>query len=428
MPSPAPFSRYEFLIAWRYLRARRAEGGVSVMTWISLIGIALGVAALIVTLAVRTGFREEFVDTILGANAHVAVSMSPTSFTNELTGEVYMTPGRVTDYDAMAARLAAVPGVTRSAPVVRGQVMATAEGRANVAEVFGTAAADFAKIPRIADPATAIGDIADFDRGIAIGSGIARELGVVVGDRIRLIAPEGAQTAFGTTPRVNAYEVTYIFSAGRYDIDRTRIYMPLAEAQSYFNREGTADEIEVYVDDPENINDWTLPLIQAAGEGAQVWTWKDSSGSFLRALDIEDDVMFIILSVLVLIATMNITSGLIMLVKNKGRDIGILRTMGLTEGAILRVFFLCGALTGIIGTIIGVALGIVVSLNVDHIMALMNGSWDPSVRGIYELPAKLRLIDIGKAVGLSLFLSFLVTIIPASRAARMNPVEALRYE
>ena len=428
MPSPRPFSRYEFLIAWRYLRARRAEGGVSTMTWISLIGIALGVAALIVTLAVRTGFREEFVDTILGANAHVAVSMSPTSFTNELTGEVYMTPGRVTDYDAMAARLAAVPGVTRSAPVVRGQVMATAEGRANVAEVFGTAAADFAKIPRIADPATAIGDIADFDRGIAIGSGIARELGVVVGDRIRLLAPEGAQTAFGTTPRVNAYEVTYIFSAGRYDIDRTRIYMPLAEAQSYFNREGTADEIEVYVDDPENINDWTLPLIQAAGEGAQVWTWKDSSGSFLRALDIEDDVMFIILSVLVLIATMNITSGLIMLVKNKGRDIGILRTMGLTEGAILRVFFLCGAFTGIIGTIIGVALGIVVSLNVDHIMALMNGSWDPSVRGIYELPAKLRLIDIGKAVGLSLFLSFLVTIIPASRAARMNPVEALRYE
>ncbi len=428
MPSPRPFSRYEFLIAWRYLRARRAEGGVSTMTWISLIGIALGVAALIVTLAVRTGFREEFVDTILGANAHASVFMSPTSFTNELTDEVYMTPGRIPDYTEMAARLAAVPGVIRTAPVVKGQVMATASDRANVAEVFGTTAEDFAKIPRIADPETAIGDIARFDQGIAIGSGIARELGVGVGDRIRLIAPEGAQTAFGTTPRVNAYEVTYIFSAGRYDIDRTRIYMPLAEAQSYFNREGVADEVEVYVDDPERIADWTLPLIDAAGKGAQIWTWKDSSGSFLRALDIEDDVMFIILSVLVLIATMNITSGLIMLVKNKGRDIGILRTMGLTQGAILRVFFLCGAFTGIIGTIIGVGLGILVSLNVDHIMALMNGSWDPSVRGIYELPAKLRLIDIGKAVGLSLFLSFLVTIIPASRAARMNPVEALRYE
>ena len=138
-----------------------------------------------------------------------------------------------------------------------------------------------------------------------------------------------------------------MFSAGRYDIDRTRIYMPMAEAQNYFNREGTADEIEIYVSDPEKVDDWTLPLLQAAGEGAQVWNWRDASGSFLAALDMEDDVMFVILSVLVLIASMNITSGLIMLVKNKGRDIGILRTMGLTEGAVLRVFFLCGAFTGI---------------------------------------------------------------------------------
>ena len=428
MTSPRPFSRYEFLIAWRYLRARRAEGGVSVMTWISLIGIALGVAALIVTLAVRTGFRAEFVDTILGANAHSSVYMLPTSFTNELTGEVYTQAGRIADYDAVAAALAAVPGVTRTAPVVKGQVMATADGRANVAEVFGISLENLRRIPRIADPATATGDIGDFGRGIAIGSGIARELGVGIGDRIRLIAPEGAQTAFGTSPRVNAYEIAYIFTAGRYDIDRTRVYMPLAEAQSYFNREDAADEIEVYVDDPERISDWTLPLLQAAGGDAQVWTWQDSSGSFLRALDIEDDVMFIILSVLVLIATMNITSGLIMLVKNKGRDIGILRTIGLTEGAVLRVFFLCGAFTGVIGTIAGVVLGVVVSLNVDHIMALMNGSWDPAVRGIYELPAKLRGVDIGKAVALSLGLSFLVTIFPAARAARMNPVEALRYE
>ncbi|SDD20446.1 lipoprotein-releasing system permease protein [Paracoccus isoporae] len=429
MPSPRPFSGYEFLIAWRYLRARRAEGGVSVMTWISLIGIALGVAALIVTLAVRTGFRAEFVDTILGANAHTTVYMSPTSFENELTGEIYTQPGRISDYDDMATRLAAIDGVIRTAPVVKGQVMATADGRANVAEVFGISAENLARIPRIADPETAYGNLSDFENGIAIGSGIARELGVGIGDRIRLIAPEGAQTAFGTTPRVNAYEITYIFTAGRYDIDRTRVYMPLAEAQSYFNREDVADEIEIYVDDPEHVANWTLPLIEAAGEGAQVWTWQDSSGSFLRALDIEDDVMFIILSVLVLIATMNITSGLIMLVKNKGRDIGILRTMGLTEGAVLRVFFLCGAFTGVIGTVIGVVLGVIVALNVDHIMALLgSGAWDASVRGIYELPSKLRAVDIGKAVALSLTLSFLVTIIPAARAARMNPVEALRYE
>lgn len=433
MSSPAPFSRYEFLIAWRYLRARRAEGGVSVMTWISIIGIALGVMALIATLAVRAGFRTEFVDTILGANAHSTVYMAPQEIRNEYTTDVYVVPGRIQDYDAMADKLAQVPGVTRTAAIIRGQVMASANDNSNVAEVFGVSLDDLKAMPRIVDPETSVGDLAQFDQGIAIGSGIARELAVGLGDKVRLIAPEGAKTAFGTSPRVKAYTVTYIFSAGRYDIDRTRVYMPIAEAQSYFNREGVADEVEVFVQDPEQVADWTLPLMEAAGQGAQVWTWQDASGSFLSALDMEDDVMFVILSVLVLIASMNITSGLIMLVKNKGRDIGILRTMGLTEGAVMRVFFLCGAFTGIIGTIIGVILGVLLALNVDSIMALLNtitsgGAWQPEVRGIYRLPAELRAWDIFRAVGLSLLLSFIVTIFPARRAARMNPVEALRYE
>lgn len=427
------FSRYEFMIAWRYLRARRAEGGVSVMTWISLIGIALGVMALIATLAVRAGFRAEFVDTILGANAHSTVYMAPRQITNEYTDDVYVVPGRIADYEEMAARLAELPGVTRTAAVIKGQVMASANDSSNVAEVFGIRRADLEAMPRIVDPETSYGDLDRFGEGIAIGSGIARELGVGLGDRIRLIAPEGARTAFGTTPRVSAYEVTYVFSAGRYDIDRTRIYMPLEEAQSYFNREGVADEIEVFVERPEQVDEWTLPLMQAAGEGAQVWNWRDASGSFLSALDMEDDVMFVILSVLVLIASMNITSGLIMLVKNKGRDIGILRTMGLTEGSVLRVFFLCGAFTGIIGTLAGVLLGVLLALNVENIMAALNaltggGAWQPEVRGIYRLPAELRAWDIARAVGLSLTLSFIVTIFPARRAARMNPVEALRYE
>jgi lipoprotein-releasing system permease protein len=292
---------------------------------------------------------------------------------------------------------------------------------------------DVRAIPRVGEGADAYGDLSRYDEGIAIGSGVARELGVTVGDRIRLISPNGVKTAFGTSPRVSAFEVVYVFTAGRYDIDRTRVYMPLAAAQDYFNREGLADEIEVMVTKPEAVDDIALDLMTAAGQYANVWTWRDSSGSFLRALDIEDNVMFIILSILVLIAAMNIVSGLIMLVKNKGRDIGILRTMGLTEGSILRVFFICGAFTGIIGTFAGVALGCLFAIYIDPIFSFVNyvaggGVWDPSIRGIYALPAKLQWHDVLSAVSLSLGLSFVVTIFPARRAARMNPVEALRYE
>lgn len=425
---PAPFAPFEWMIAWRYLRAKRAEGGVSVMTWISLIGITLAVLALIATLAVRSGFRAEFVDTILGSNAHVTVYNA---------GEVDAATGRIDrmidDYQAMAERVREVPGVTRVAPLIKGQVMANARDRNAGVEVFGIALDDLKGIPRIADPETGQGDIERFDEGVAIGSGVARELGVGVGDSIKIISPGGVKTAFGTTPRVNAYEVAYIFTAGRYDIDRTRVYMPFAEAQSYFNREGRADELEVMVTDPEHVNDLTLPLMQAAGEGALLWTWQDQSGGFLRALEVEDNVMFIILSILVLIAAMNITSGLIMLVKNKGRDIGILRTMGLTEGSVLRIFFICGAFTGIIGTAMGVILGCLFALYIDPLFAFVNWAmggeiWDPSVRGIYYLPAKLQFGDVMSAVTLSLTLSFIVTIFPARRAARMNPVEALRYE
>jgi len=343
----------------------------------------------------------------------------------------------ITDYAAMAERVAAVPGVTRAAPLVRGQVMASSAGQTTGVEVFGIAAEDLATIPRIADPVEAEGDLSRFGAdgvaGIAVGSGVARELGVGVGDVIRLISPDGARTPFGTSPRVSNYEIVYIFTAGRYDIDRTRVYMPFEEAQVYFNSEGAATELEVMTENPEDVDALTLPLLAAAGDRAIMWTWKDASGSFLRALDIEDNVMFVILSVLVLIASMNIVSGLIMLVKNKGRDIGILRTIGLTEGSILRVFFICGSLTGVIGTVLGVILGCLFALFIDPIFSAVNymsggNAWDPSIRGIYALPAKLQWGDVLSAVVLSLGLSFVVTIFPARRAARMNPVEALRYE
>jgi lipoprotein-releasing system permease protein len=423
----APFAPFEFMIAWRYLRARRAEGGVSVMTWISLVGIALGVMALVVTLAVRTGFRTEFVNTVIGAYAHAEIGNYAGVDENGRSTTA------IADYDALTETIRAVPGVVRANPRVLGYAMATFGDQSAVGEVHGVTPDVLKALPTFKGAPAPLGDIARFETGIAMGAGMARTLGLGVGDKVKLIQPNGVKTAFGTSPRVNVYEVVYIFSAGRADVDSARLYLPLAEAQSFFNREGAADQIEVYVSDPEAI-DAIVPALQAAaGDARYVWTWKDRSGAFLNALDIEDDVMFLILSLIVLIAALNITSGLVMLVKNKGRDIGILRTMGLTEGSVLRVFFLCGAFVGITGTVAGVLLGCLIAWNIDGIMSGINwmtggGAWDPSIRGIYRLPAELRAWDIGRAVTLSILLSFIVTIFPARRAARMNPVEALRYE
>ncbi|MEN8936056.1 MAG: ABC transporter permease, partial [Planktotalea arctica] len=273
--TPIPFARFEWMIAWRYLRAKRAEGGVSVMTWISLIGITLAVFALIATLSVRSGFRTDFVGTILGANAHVTVYKSAEQ------DEFGRLDRKIYDYDEMAARLAAVEGVTRAAPLVRGQVMGNKAGRNTGIEVYGLTAENLLTVPKVANPEESFGDINRFGEGIAIGSGVARELGVSSGDRIKIISPNGVKTAFGTSPRVKAYEVTYIFTAGRYDIDRTRVYMPLAEAQSFFNREGAVDEIEVMVEEPEEIDAIQLALLRAGGDRAQLWAWTDASGGFL---------------------------------------------------------------------------------------------------------------------------------------------------
>ncbi|MEM8537369.1 MAG: ABC transporter permease [Pseudomonadota bacterium] len=413
-----PFARFEWMIAWRYIRAKRAEGGVSTMTWISLIGVTLAVFALIVTLAVRFGFRAEFIDTIAGANAHVTV-VQPRQV--------------IQDFEAMGDRIMQVDGVVSVAPLIRGQAMAAANDRIGLADIYGIRLEDLKASDAIVDSERTFGNIDDLPNGIAVGSELANRLGLNIGDRIELTTRSGAATPFGTSTRRNAYDVVYIFSTGRFQIDEVRVYLPFEEAQLILNRDGVADELEIRLDDLNRSEELKQDIANAAGAGMWAYSWQDRVGRFLRALTVEDNVMFIILSILVLVASMNIISGLIMLVKNKGRDVGILRTMGLTEGSILRVFFICGAGIGTLGTLLGVILGCLFAIYIDVIFSAVNylaggGVWDPSIRGIYDIPAELRLIDVLKAVSLSLGLSWIITIFPARRAARMNPVEALRYE
>ncbi len=421
------FSNYEFLIAWRYLRSKRTEGGVSTMTWISVVGISLSVFALIATLSVRSGFRAELVDTILGANAHVTVYKQPTKDPN---GNVYR---GFKDYESANSIISSLNSVSRAAPLIRGQIIASANATTTGVDVFGISPENILSIRRVSDPKTSIGDINNFKKGLAIGSGVAQALSVSVGDEIKLISPTGVKTAFGASPRVKTFEVQYIFSAGRHDMDKIRIYMPFRIAQEYFDRDNLADEIEVLVNQPDQIEKIVEELSSATDDKFLFWTWKDASGNYLRALEIEDNVMFVIMSILVLIATMNIISGLIMLVKNKSRDIAILRTIGLSEKSVLRIFFLCGAITGILGTFFGTLMGCAFAVYVDTIFSFINvisggDVWDPTIRGIYSIPAQLRWEDVITAVLLSIGLTFSITYFPARRAARLDPIEALRYE
>ena len=422
-----PFSSFEFLIAWRYLRAKRSEGGISVITLISIIGIALAVAALIIVLAVRSGFRTEFVDAILGANAHVTV------FEYNVDPQNGKLNYAIKNYNALTEKITKVPGVKRAAPIIRNQVMANSADFNTGVVVYGISLDNLKSIPNIAGSDRGQGNIDDFENGVAIGVGVAKSLRLDLGDRIKLISPNGIQTAFGISPRVKSFTVSYIFSAGHYEIDQTRLYMTFKDAQSFFDREGLADEIEVFIDEPELVERFEPYLKKLISENVIIETWRDYAGGFLRALAIEDNVMLVIMIVLILLSTMNIISGLIMLVKNKGKDIGILRTMGLTRGSILRIFFLCGAGIGLVGTVLGVIVGILFVLNIDAIFSVVNyvsggEVWDPSIRGIYHLPSELRGVDVLKAVGISLSVSFVITIFPARRAARMDPVEALRNE
>ena len=418
------FSKLEILIAWRYLIAKRREGGVSTIAWYSFLGVALGVATLIVVQAVMVGFKEEFTDRIIGANPHLVIQKSLFTEENKINNEIK---------DTLINKITKIQNIVHAYPVISGQVMGAFEGKYSGLQVVGIYKEDLKKIDLIANPEKKIGDIDNFNVGISVGKGVANSLGIGIDQNLRLISPDGLKTLFGTTPRIGDFPVKYVFKVGRYDIDRYRIYMPLFDAQMFFNKENQIDKINVLVKDPNKINEIQENLENSLGNDYEIWTWKDYSGAFLNALDVERRVMFIILSLVILIAALNIISGLVMLVKNKRKDIGILRTMGLSQNSIVRVFIICGSLIGILGTISGLILGTTFSYFLPDLQIFIEETlnrelWNPELRFLTEVPVRLRLLDLFYICFISLALSVTVTIFPAINAARLDPVEALRHE
>ncbi len=413
------FTAFEWMVALRYLRARRQEGFISVIAWFSLLGIALGVATLIIVMSVMNGFRQELLSRILGLNGHLSV---------------YGQEAQLTDYDPMAAAVAKIPGVISVTPSIEGQIMVSANGVARGAVVRGTRAKDLARRAIIADNIKG-GSLADFkgDDAVIIGQRLAEILRVGVGDRITLISPKGNVTAFGTVPRLRAYKVAATFDVGMFEYDSSFIFMPLESAQVYFHLPKAVTNLEVYVEDPDAARKMTA-LIRATVKGAgRIYDWQQANASFFNAIQVERNVMFLILTLIIVVAAFNIVSSMIMLVKDKGRDIAILRTMGATRGAVMRIFFMSGASVGVIGTFAGVILGLTFAKNIETIRQWIQGltGTDLFAAEIYflsQLPAVVDPNEVITVVGMGLALSFIATLYPSWRAARLDPAEALRYE
>jgi lipoprotein-releasing system permease protein len=414
-----PFAAFEWLLALRYLRARRKEGFISVIAGFSFLGIVLGVATLIIVMSVMNGFRKELFNKILGLNGHVIVSKIGVGFD---------------DYAEVAQKLGAIAGVKHALPLIEGQAMVSTPAQALAGVVRGLTEVGIKALPLIAGNVRA-GTVDGFDAqdGIAIGSRLANALRVTAGDTVTLVSPRGATTPFGTAPRIKPYRVAAVFEMGMSEYDRTMIFMPLGEAQRYFNRGDTVDVLEVIVDDPENVAPVIADMKQTGLRNLSLSDWRQRNESFFTVLEVERNMMFIILSLIVIVAAFNIISGLIMLVKDKGRDIGILRTMGATKGAIMRVFLITGASIGVVGTLAGALLGIVFCWKIDEIRQFV--AWltntrlfDPEIYYLTRLPADINPQTTAVIVAMALVLSVLATLYPSWRASRLDPVEALRYE
>jgi lipoprotein-releasing system permease protein len=417
--SSRAFAAFEWLIASRYLRARRSEGVISVIAGFSFLGIMLGVATLIIVMAVMNGFRKELFDKILGVNGHVLIQPIDAP---------------LNDYLDLVTQLQKVKHVTHVIPFVEGQAFISGLGQGSGVLVRGVRDEDLNSIPAISSNIRS-GSLINFSAngGIAIGKRLANSLGVQIGDSIKILSPNGPHTPFGQTPRSKIYLVSAVFEIGMSELDSLVVFMPLQEAQTFFNQEGRVTAIELYLDNPDRIGEVRDELNKALNRQLYFTDWRQRNATFFNALEVERNVMFLILTLIVLVAALNIISGLTMLVKDKSHDIAILRTMGANRGVILRVFFITGASIGVCGTFAGLILGTLICNNIDGIKNLISkltgtDLFSPELYFLAHLPAEMNVSEVTAVVFMALTLSFLATLYPAWRAAKLDPVEALRYE
>jgi lipoprotein-releasing system permease protein len=413
------FSAFEWMLSLRYLRARRKEGFISVIAGFSFLGIMLGVATLIIVMAVMNGFRKELLDKILGLNGHLLIQPLETP---------------LTDWKEVAERVAKVDGVMLVSPVVEGQALSSSPFGSSGVLVRGVRGDDLARLPSVGNRIKQ-GTLDGFDdtEGVAIGRRLADQLSLRAGDNIALMNPKGATTPLGVVPRIKSYKIVAVFEVGMSEYDAAFVFMPLPEAQLYFNRAGDVTAIEVYTNNPDQVKRFRPLIAEAAGRPIFMIDWTQRNATFFNALQVERNVMFLILTLIVLVAAFNVVSGMIMLVKDKSSDIAILRTMGASQGSVMRVFFITGASIGVLGTLGGFLLGTVVCLNVESIRQFI--SWitnreifSPELYFLSRLPAEMDVRETTAVVVMSLTLSVAATLYPSFRAARLDPVEALRYE